>query len=154
MAELALDGHGLRRSRAPAAGAIAPAGDHRRDIDGLRALAVLPVVLYHAGAPGLAGGFVGVDVFFVISGFLIGGIVFRECRAGAFSLLGFYARRARRILPALVAVLGTVFLAAGVLLTPHEMRQFAKGAFGTITASSNVIFYSYQRLFRRCGGGD
>lgn len=148
VAELALDhGDPFGRSQARAAEAVAPADGHRRDIDGLRALAVLPVVLYHARVPGLPGGFVGVDIFFVISGFLIGGIVFRECRAGAFSLVRFYARRARRILPALIAVLGAVFLAAGLLLTPHEMRQFAKGAFGAITASSNVVFYLSSGYF-------
>jgi len=73
--------------------------NYRADIDGLRAVAVIPVVFYHAGLVGFSGGYVGVDVFFVISGYLITGIIWREIREGRFSLLGFYERRARRILP-------------------------------------------------------
>jgi peptidoglycan/LPS O-acetylase OafA/YrhL len=80
---------------------ISHASGYRADIDGLRALAVLPVVFGHAGFPGFSGGFVGVDIFFVISGFLITGILLREVEAGQLSILRFYERRARRILPAL-----------------------------------------------------
>ena len=72
--------------------------EYRRDIDGLRAIAVLSVVLYHAGVPGFAGGFVGVDVFFVISGYLITGILAREIQQGQFSIIAFYERRVRRII--------------------------------------------------------
>src|SRR6476659_8289607 len=93
----------------------------RPDIQGMRALAVLLVVLAHAGVPGLAGGFVGVDVFFVISGFLITGLLVREVqRTGRISLRSFYARRARRLLPAASLVLVTV--AAGTLLTLPRTR--------------------------------
>src|SRR4051794_345859 len=77
---------------------------YRADIDGLRGIAVTSVVLFHTGLAAAGGGFVGVDIFFVISGFLIGGIVDREIRSGRFSFAAFYARRARRILPALVVV--------------------------------------------------
>src|SRR3954468_6493476 len=77
---------------------------YRADIDGLRAIAVTSVVLFHTGLASVGGGFVGVDIFFVISGFLIGGIVDREIGSGRFSFAAFYARRARRILPALVVV--------------------------------------------------
>jgi peptidoglycan/LPS O-acetylase OafA/YrhL len=78
---------------------------HRPDIDGLRAIAVLAVVLFHAGVPGLGGGYVGVDVFFVISGFLITRLVLQDIDTERFSLLQFYERRVRRIFPALFAVL-------------------------------------------------
>ena len=74
---------------------------YRPEIDGLRAVAVLPVILFHAGVSQISGGYVGVDVFFVISGFLITGILARELEAGQFSTVGFYERRARRILPAI-----------------------------------------------------
>ena len=79
---------------------------YRPDIDGLRAVAVIPVVLYHAGVQFFSGGYVGVDVFFVISGFLIAGIIAREIQSDRFSLVNFYERRARRILPALFVVIG------------------------------------------------
>src|SRR3546814_6593177 len=75
--------------------------DYRREIDGLRAIAVVPVIFFHAGFSAFSGGFVGVDVFFVISGYLITSIILREREQGRFSLLTFYERRARRILPAL-----------------------------------------------------
>jgi len=78
---------------------------YRRDIDGLRAVAVLPVVLFHAGVPGLPGGFVGVDVFFVISGYLITSLIIEDIRGERFSLVDFYERRVRRIFPALIAML-------------------------------------------------
>ena len=74
--------------------------NYRHEIDGLRALAILPVILYHAFPELFPGGFLGVDVFFVISGFLITGIIFEEVQRGQFSLLNFYARRICRILPA------------------------------------------------------
>ena len=75
--------------------------EYRREIDGLRALAVVPVMLFHAGFQAFSGGFVGVDVFFVISGYLITSIILAEKQAGVFSIVNFYERRARRILPAL-----------------------------------------------------
>ncbi len=79
--------------------------EYRREIDGLRALAVAAVILFHAGVAPFGGGFVGVDIFFVISGYLITALILAERAAGRFSLAGFYARRARRILPALIVVL-------------------------------------------------
>lgn len=95
------------------------ASSYRSDIDGLRAVSILLVVAFHAGLPALAGGLVGVDVFFVLSGYLVTGLLLREHRSsGTISLRGFYARRARRLLPlsALVIVLTT--LAGSVLLDP------------------------------------
>ena len=78
---------------------------YRAEVDGLRALAVIPVILFHAGFSWFSGGYVGVDVFFVISGYLITSIIIKEKQAGTFSLVDFYARRARRILPALFFVM-------------------------------------------------
>jgi peptidoglycan/LPS O-acetylase OafA/YrhL len=113
---------------------------HRREIDGLRALAVLPVILFHAGLPGFAGGFVGVDVFFVISGYLITSIILAEQAAGTFTLAGFYERRARRLLPALFLVLLVSLPCAWFLLTPPELKAFAQSLIGVAVFASNVHF--------------
>ena len=78
---------------------------YRSEIDGLRALAVLPVIFFHAGIDFFKGGYIGVDIFFVISGYLITSIILREINQGKFSILNFYERRARRILPALFFVM-------------------------------------------------
>lgn len=120
---------------------------YRPDIDGLRAIAILPVVLYHAGLPGLSGGFVGVDVFFVISGFLIAGMVDREVREGKFSLVQFYERRARRILPALVSVLTVCLVAGWILAFPNDFVDLAKSALATLGFSSNVYFWIVTDYF-------
>ena len=88
---------------------------YRADIDGLRALAVIPVLFYHVGVPGFAGGFVGVDVFFVISGYLIGGILLRETQAGSLTLKS-YERRLRRTAPAFVVMIGGVVEIFGSVL--------------------------------------
>ncbi len=114
---------------------------YRKDIDGLRAVAVLPVVLYHAGFAFTSGGYVGVDVFFVISGYLITGIIAAELRNDNFSLLSFYERRARRILPALVFVLLCSFVAGAVLLLPDQFNEFAKSALATATFLANIWFW-------------
>ena len=84
---------------------------YRPEIDGLRALAVVPVILFHLGIPQVPGGFLGVDVFFVVSGFLITSIIQAELAAGVFTFRGFYARRIRRIMPALLIVLATSMVA-------------------------------------------
>src|SRR4051794_1151150 len=89
---------------------------YRSDIDGLRAVAVLSVVLFHAGFPSITGGFVGVDIFFVISGYLITGIIGDQAGRGAFSFLTFYERRVRRILPAFVSMMLVVASVATVIL--------------------------------------
>lgn len=102
----------------------APQGRFRPDIEGLRAVAVLAVVLFHANLPWLGGGFVGVDVFFVISGFLVTGILFRDAAAtGAVGLIRFYGARARRLLPAAGIVLVFTAIGAAVLLPPLQARQ-------------------------------
>jgi peptidoglycan/LPS O-acetylase OafA/YrhL len=95
---------------------------YRPDIDGLRALAILPVLLFHAQL-GCPGGFVGVDIFFVISGYLISSLILRDVNAGTFSLISFWERRIRRILPALVVVVLVTFIAAWFLFLPEALRS-------------------------------
>jgi len=99
---------------------------YRPEIDGLRALAVIPVVLFHAGIAGFSGGFVGVDIFFVISGYLITSIILNEQQKDSFTLAGFYERRARRILPALMLVVLLSAVAAWYLLLPAELVDFGE----------------------------
>jgi peptidoglycan/LPS O-acetylase OafA/YrhL len=134
-----------RHSSASAASSAERA--YRADIDGLRALAILSVVFYHAGPAWLPGGFTGVDVFFVISGYLIGGQIYRELCNGAFSYLRFYQRRAKRILPALYAVLVFTLLAASFLLSPGEFTELAKEAFAATLSASNVWFWATTNYF-------
>lgn len=113
---------------------------YRADIDGLRAIAVLPVVLYHAGVPGITGGFLGVDVFFVISGFLITSIVATEISENRFSLLSFYERRARRILPAFTVVVLSTFAVGWFILLPTEFENLGKSALAAALFLSNAHF--------------
>ncbi|WP_439517320.1 acyltransferase family protein [Hydrogenophaga sp.] len=121
--------------------------NYRREIDGLRAVAVLPVLLFHAGAPGFSGGYVGVDVFFVISGYLITGIVLDELSRGSFSFTGFYERRVRRILPALfVVILATLILSWWVLL-PEDFKAFSKSMLAVVLFVSNFLFWSESGYF-------
>lgn len=124
------------------------APNYRPDIDGVRAIAILSVVLYHAGVPLLSGGFTGVDVFFVISGYLIGGHIFSELRSGTFTFLSFYKRRAKRILPAFYVVMAFTFLAAIVLLSPLEAYKFAKWAVASMLSVSNIGFSLGLPYFR------
>ncbi len=111
---------------------------YRPEIDGLRAIAIISVVLFHAGIRALHGGFVGVDIFFVISGYLIGGIVYKEAQARTFSFAKFYKRRAKRILPAFFAVLLFCYVAAMLLLSPAELKAFATTAVAAISSTSNI----------------
>lgn len=113
---------------------------YRRDIDGLRAVAVSTVVLAHAGMPGLAGGYIGVDVFFVISGFLITSIVNGELTEGRFSLLNFYERRARRILPALFIVLAASLVIGWFVFPPPQYASLGASAIAAILFVSNIWF--------------
>ncbi len=120
---------------------------YRPDIDGLRAIAVLAVVLYHAGLPGFSGGYVGVDVFFVISGYLITQIVWSELEDNRFSLSGFYLRRVKRIFPALFAVLIACSIAAYFLLIPGDLRAFGDSLNATVLFFSNFHWLKNANYF-------
>lgn len=120
---------------------------YRPDIDGLRAIAVLSVVLYHGNIPGFPGGFVGVDIFFVISGYLITGIILRELEAQDFTFAGFYARRVKRIFPALFALLALSALAAVFLLIPAELKSFGESFNATVLFFSNFHFLKQVGYF-------
>jgi peptidoglycan/LPS O-acetylase OafA/YrhL len=112
---------------------------YRREIDGLRALAVGPVVLFHGGFSAFSGGFIGVDVFFVISGYLITSIILVDLKAGNFSLAHFYERRARRILPALLFVMAATAPFAYEWMMPDEFKNFGQSLLATAVFSNNIL---------------
>ncbi len=127
--------------------ASAAAHGYRPDIDGLRALAVIPVVLNHIGVRGFHGGYVGVDIFFVISGFLITGILVDDLAAGQHSIARFYRRRVLRIFPALFAVLAAVTAISCVTMLPGELIRYARSLAATTWFGSNILFYSETSYF-------
>ena len=120
---------------------------YRRDIDGLRAVAVLAVIAFHVDKDILPGGFAGVDVFFVISGFLITGIMARSVAAGSFSMLGFYARRMRRIYPALLVTIVTMLIIGWLLLLPDEYARLSRSTPWAAFGLSNFFFWSQTSYF-------
>ena len=120
---------------------------YRAEIDGLRALAVLPVILFHAGFEWFSGGFVGVDVFFVISGYLITTIIISEMSDGKFSIINFYERRARRILPALFFVMFVCLPFAWLWLTPDDLKDFGQSLVAVSVFSSNILFWLESGYF-------
>lgn len=120
---------------------------HRLDIDGLRAVAVLPVVLFHVGFSSFPGGFIGVDVFFVISGYLITNIIYQETLKGQFSFLNFYERRLRRIMPALLAVIVFVVVGSLFLLMPSKLREFPPQLLGTVFFAANIVLWRQSGYF-------
>jgi peptidoglycan/LPS O-acetylase OafA/YrhL len=127
----------------------APPGDsskYRPDIDGLRALAVLPVILFHADL-GCPGGFVGVDIFFVISGFLITSLILREINHDAFHLITFWERRIRRILPALIFVILATLVSGWFLYLPEDFNAIGKSVVAQALLISNVIFWRNTGYF-------
>jgi peptidoglycan/LPS O-acetylase OafA/YrhL len=121
--------------------------NYRPDIDGLRAFAVLSVVLYHAFPKAIHGGFIGVDIFFVISGFLISSILLKEITEGTFSLAAFYGRRIRRLFPALAVCLATVLAYGFVVLLPSELTQLGKHVFFGAAFLSNIAIWSETGYF-------
>ncbi len=120
---------------------------YRPEIDGLRALAVLPVMFFHAGLQSFSGGFVGVDVFFVISGYLITSVILTERQAGAFNLVKFYERRARRILPALFVVMLACLPFAWLWLLPTDMESFSQSVVAVSAFASNILFWRTSGYF-------
>lgn len=121
--------------------------NYRPEIDGLRAIAVLPVILFHAGIGLFSGGFVGVDVFFVISGYLITTIILNDLKQDKFRIVKFYERRARRILPSLFFVTFCCVPFAYLALSPNELVNFGRSLVAVPTFLSNVLFWSERGYF-------
>jgi peptidoglycan/LPS O-acetylase OafA/YrhL len=139
-----------RRAQANAgvsAGASASASAYRPDIDGLRAIAVLSVIGYHAFPRSVPGGFTGVDVFFVISGYLISSMIFADLQRARFRFTSFYARRFRRIFPALAVVLGVCLVYGWVALAPDEFRELGKQTAASAGFGANVLFWRESGYF-------
>lgn len=111
---------------------------YKPEIDGLRALAIIPVVLFHAGAQWMSGGYVGVDIFFVISGFLITSLILSEREDGGFSFTNFYVRRARRILPALFLMLAATCIFAWLWMMPASLAEYGRTLIAVILFGSNI----------------
>jgi peptidoglycan/LPS O-acetylase OafA/YrhL len=124
-----------------------PSDRYRPDIDGLRAVAVMLVVLYHAFPEAMRGGFIGVDIFFVISGFLITGIIARELDQQRFSLLGFYNRRIRRIFPALIVVLSAVLVLGWLWMLPAAYAQLSADVFASAAFVANFALLLQSGYF-------
>lgn len=120
---------------------------YRADIDGLRAVAVLSVLAFHVGLSRFGGGFVGVDVFFVISGYLISSIIIADISASRFTIVGFYERRIRRIFPALFAMLAAFSIAAVIFLLPGELVDYAKSMLAATSSASNFFFWLRSGYF-------
>ncbi|MBV5302724.1 MAG: acyltransferase [Chlorobium sp.] len=120
---------------------------YRADIDGLRAIAVLSVIFFHLGIPGFSGGFVGVDVFFVISGYLITSIILKDIQSGQFSITRFYERRIRRIFPALFPVILFTLFVATFLFDPISFKDFGNTITSTTLFASNILFWHRSGYF-------
>ena len=121
--------------------------DYRKEIDGLRALAVIPVILFHAGFDFFSGGFIGVDIFFVISGYLITSLILQEKINNEFSLINFYERRARRILPALFLVVIVTIPFAFLVMSPLALKEFSNSLISIPLFLSNFQFWSESGYF-------
>ena len=120
---------------------------HRNDLEGLRAVAVIPVILFHLDLNVFPGGFVGVDVFFVLSGYLITGIIAHELGAERFSIWNFFDRRIRRIMPALVLVTAFSLFVSYEFLLPLRFIEFAESIFATSLSLSNIYFWMNSGYF-------
>lgn len=124
-----------------------PSIGYRADIDGLRAVAVVPVVLFHAGLPLFSGGYIGVDIFFVISGYLITGILLTAIRTDTLSIAHFYERRVKRIFPALFLVLAASSATAWFFLSPERLIDFGESMTATSVFGSNFYFWKSVDYF-------
>lgn len=122
---------------------------YRPEIDGLRSIAVVPVILFHAGFDIFSGGFIGVDIFFVISGYLITLIICRHIDDGKFSIAEFYSRRARRILPALFTVVIASIPFAWFLMLPSDFKNYSQSIAAVGIFSSNFLFWLESGYFDR-----
>lgn len=121
--------------------------NYRKDVDGLRSVAVLPVILYHVGISVFSGGYVGVDIFFVISGYLITGLISAEMAEDRFSVANFYVRRIKRIFPALYFMLAVSFIMSLVLLMPKHLAVYGKSLISTVFFGSNIFFWKQSGYF-------
>lgn len=139
----------LKEQPGPSAMVHSPHPKYRPDIDGLRAVAVLAVVFFHAFPSKIKGGFVGVDVFFVISGFLISGIIMNGLKNHSFSIIDFYSRRINRIFPALILVVGATWAFSMVALFPSELEELGKHMLGGATFTSNFMLLDEVGYFDR-----
>ncbi len=115
--------------------------NYRKEIDGLRSIAIVPVILFHAGVPGFSGGYLGVDIFFVISGFLITNILLGNLEKDNFSITVFYEKRCRRILPALFFMLTVTTLFSWLFLNPSQFKSYSQSLFAVGSFSSNILFW-------------
>ena len=120
---------------------------YRTDIDGLRALAIIPVVLYHSGITLFSGGFVGVDILFGISGYLITFIINEEIKQKRFSITDFYERRIRRIFPALFSVILFCLIAAAFFILPSDFKNFGKSIIAATLFVANIFFWKNTDYF-------
>jgi peptidoglycan/LPS O-acetylase OafA/YrhL len=124
---------------------------YRRDIDGLRAIAVISVIVFHAFPEAMPGGFIGVDMFFVISGFLITGIIINSLNEDRFSLFDFYIRRIRRIFPSLILVIFSVLAVGYYVLFPSEYKQLGKHKLGGAAFIANLMLLGESGYFDTIG---
>lgn len=143
----------MKNAISPVGGSIplgvmhAASDTYRPEIDGLRAVAVVPVIFFHMGVAGFGGGYVGVDIFFVISGFLITKILHRNILLGNFSILGFYQNRIRRIFPALISMLTFSLVVATFVLMPRDLKDYGQSLVASASSFSNVYFFAKANYF-------